>query len=43
MTRLSTGIVRIFRLAAERGLPEPGLAESDAEFVVTLYRMPVPV
>ena len=43
MTRLGTGIVRIFRLATERGLPEPKLAESDAEFVVTLYRMPAPV
>ena len=40
MTRLGTGIVRIFRLAAERGLPEPDLEERDAEFVVTLYRMP---
>ena len=40
MTRLGTGIVRIFRLAAERGLPEPELEERDAEFVVTLYRMP---
>ena len=43
MTRLGTGIVRIFRLAAERGLPEPELAESGAEFVVTLYRMPATV
>jgi len=40
MTRLGTGIVRIFRLAEERGLPEPELEERDAEFVVTLYRMP---
>ena len=40
MTRLGTGIVRIFRLAAERGLPEPELAETSTEFVVTLYRMP---
>ena len=40
MTRLGTGIVRIFRLAAERGLPEPELEERGAEFVVTLYRMP---
>ncbi len=42
MTRLGTGIVRIFRLAAERGLPEPELEERVAEFVVTLYRMPLP-
>ncbi|MXZ19672.1 MAG: hypothetical protein F4Y84_03510 [Caldilineaceae bacterium SB0665_bin_25] len=42
MTRLGTGIVRIFRLAAERGLPEPALEERVAEFVVTLYRMPLP-
>jgi len=42
MTRLGTGIVRIFRLAAERGLPEPELEERGAEFVVTLYRMPSP-
>ncbi len=42
MTRLGTGIVRIFRLAAERGLPEPKLEERGAEFVVTLYRMPSP-
>ena len=40
MTRLGTGIVRIYRLAAERGLPEPELEESDSEFVVILYRMP---
>ena len=40
MTRLGTGIVRIFRLAAERGLPEPKLEETSTEFVVTLYRMP---
>ena len=40
MTRLGTGIVRIFRLAAERGLPEPELEETSTEFVVTLYRMP---
>ena len=43
MTRLGTGIVRIFRLAAERGLPEPELAENGAEFLVTLYRMPAAV
>ena len=43
MTRLGTGIVRIFRLAAERGLPEPELEERDTEFVVTLYRMPATV
>jgi predicted HTH transcriptional regulator len=43
MTRLGTGIVRIFRLATERGLPEPKLAESGAEFVVILYRMPATV
>ena len=40
MTRLGTGIVPIFRLAAEKGLPEPELDERDAEFVVILYRMP---
>lgn len=40
MTRLGTGIVRIFRLAAERGLPEPELEETGREFLVTLYRMP---
>ena len=40
MTRLGTGIVRIFRLAAERGLTEPELDERDSEFVVILYRMP---
>lgn len=38
MTRLGTGILRIFRLAAESGLPEPQLTASPAEFVVTLYR-----
>ena len=38
MTRLGTGIVRIFRLAAERDLPEPELTEGAAEFAVTLYR-----
>jgi len=38
MTRLGTGILRIFRLAAETGLSEPGLIESQTEFVVTLYR-----
>ena len=43
MTRLGTGIVRPFLLAAERGLPEPELAENGAEFVVTLYRMPATV
>jgi ATP-dependent DNA helicase RecG len=42
MTRLGTGIVRIYRLAAERGLPEPELEESGSEFVVILYRMPAP-
>ena len=42
MTRLGTGIVRIFRLAAEKGLPEPKLEERGAEFVVTLYRMTSP-
>jgi len=39
MTRLGTGILRIFRLAAEAGLPEPLLAVNPAEFTVTLYRM----
>jgi ATP-dependent DNA helicase RecG len=38
MTRLGTGILRILRLAGEAGLPEPGLVESESEFVVTLYR-----
>ncbi len=38
MTRLGTGILRIFRLAAETGLPEPGLAESEVAFTVTIYR-----
>lgn len=38
MTRLGTGILRIFRLAGEAGLPEPGLVESETEFIVTLYR-----
>lgn len=38
MTRLGTGILRIFRLARETGLPEPALVETDTEFVVTLYR-----
>ena len=38
MTRLGTGILRIFRLAREAGLPEPELRERDTEFVVTIYR-----
>ncbi len=38
MTRLGTGILRIFRLARESGLPEPDLTERDSEFVVTVYR-----
>jgi ATP-dependent DNA helicase RecG len=38
MTRLGTGILRIFRLAQEAGLPEPALVENDTEFVVTIYR-----
>lgn len=38
MTRLGTGILRIFRLAQEAGLPEPDLTERDSEFVVTIYR-----
>ncbi len=38
MTRLGTGILRIFRLARETGLPEPELLERDSEFVVTVYR-----
>lgn len=38
MTRLGTGILRMLRLAAEVGLREPGLVETEAEFVVTLYR-----
>ncbi len=40
MTRLGTGILRILRLAADNGLPEPLLAETATEFVVTLYRSP---
>ncbi len=38
MTRLGTGILRIFRLAEETNLPTPELVESDSEFVITLYR-----
>jgi len=38
MTRLGTGILRIFRLAEETNLPTPDLVESDSEFVMTLYR-----
>lgn len=38
MTRLGTGILRIFRLAQDNGLPEPLLIATPAEFVVTLYR-----
>jgi predicted HTH transcriptional regulator len=38
MTRLGTGILRILRLAGEAGLREPGLVESESEFIVTLYR-----
>ncbi len=38
MTRLGTGILRIFRLAEETHLPTPELVESDSEFVITLYR-----
>ncbi|MCI0558498.1 MAG: putative DNA binding domain-containing protein [Nitrososphaera sp.] len=38
MTRLGTGILRILRLAKETGLPEPGLVETESEFIVTLYR-----
>lgn len=38
MTRLGTGILRIFRLATENGLLEPLLTATPAEFVVTLYR-----
>jgi ATP-dependent DNA helicase RecG len=38
MTRLGTGILRIFRLAEETNLPTPELVESDSEFVMTLYR-----
>lgn len=38
MTRLGTGILRIFRLAQETGLPEPALMETETEFVVTIYR-----
>jgi len=41
ITRLGTGILRILRLAADNGLPEPGLVETTTEFVVTLYR-PIP-
>ncbi len=38
MTRLGTGILRIFRLARDTGLPEPELMEKDNEFVITIYR-----
>jgi ATP-dependent DNA helicase RecG len=38
MTRLGSGILPMLRLAAETGLPEPGLLETEMEFVVTLYR-----